>query len=124
MHTCVVITWAFFLSLVSTLALAAEPPCVAKFRFYTNQHTEGTLEAQPGKACTSRIWSAGDTTIRSIQVVQAPKNARVSMTSASSFRFAPRTGFSGEDSVVLRINTTKKANEHATSTLLLRVTVR
>jgi hypothetical protein len=115
---------ALCLHCISTSAFANDPACLEAYTFRGDQHTEGSLETRPGKACTSRIRAFGNTTMRSIQVVQAPKNATVTILSESSYRFAPRANFSGQDSMVLRFNMNGNANKPSSGTVTFRITVR
>jgi hypothetical protein len=116
---------ALCLQAASTAVLAGEPACIARYTFKKDQHREGVLETRPGKACTSRIYTSGDTTLRSIQVVQSPKNASVTMLGPSSYRFKPRSGFSGEDTMVLRFNMTSgAAAKPSAGTVLVRISIR
>jgi hypothetical protein len=92
--------------LSATNAGAQEPACRLHFTFYGNQHTQGSLDAKAGQACSSLIGVNSVTRVMSIEFLQRPKHGTVSATSPSSFRFRPNKGFAGQDSMTIRINAT------------------
>jgi len=90
--------------------LAAEPmQCISKYQANSSNEgpSPGTLATRKDTPCrlSRRIGGKGRGTHEAggMDIVKAPKNGKVEIESLSSLVFTPRTGFTGEDLMVIRM---------------------
>ena len=94
----------------STEAAAVEPmSCMARYeaRSSNTSPAPGTLATRKDTPCRLSInlitRGKGAHQANGFLVLKAPKNGKVDIENASSFVFTPRSGFSGEDLLVIRM---------------------
>lgn len=94
----------------NTEAFAGEPiQCVSKYQAKSSNDgpSPGTLATRKDTPCrlSRRIGGKGRGTHEAggMEIVKAPKNGKVEVESLSSLVFTPRTGFTGEDLMVVRM---------------------
>lgn len=97
---------------INAEVFAAEPmQCISRYHSKSSNEgpAPGTLATRKDTPCrlSRRIGGKGGGTHEAggMDIVKAPKNGKVEIESLSSLVFTPRTGFTGEDLMVIRMKT-------------------
>ena len=82
-------------------ALAEDPMCMGGFGVLVGREANGLLSTRAGTACRMAIRVNGNQTLSSVVIVRAPRHGNASG-SGATFRYQPRAGFTGQDSMTVR----------------------
>ncbi len=104
-------------------ARAEDPMCSARYTGRANQIVTGHVSTRVGRACRLVFMAHYHTRMAGAQVLSRPKHGAAIPLDHSSVRYVPKPGFSGQDTMSLRVFMTSQRGRLGSGILNLQILV-